>query len=120
MDTRFDLYLIKSRNSEKINKVLDELYDLTKDTKDLDIKVFINKGMLRDYRPGSIRLVGYFDNTLVDNLEPRTSSCRVSKDRAIGVELYGTNARLFDVNTIKHDIEKCMEFFNKLITKINQ
>lgn len=123
MDTRFDLYLIKDKNeSTKFNKVLDELYNLMKDVKDLGIKVyFTHDNDFRDYRPGSIRLVGYFDNEIFDTIDTYTSFCRVSKDRLVGVELYSTNAKYghLTVDIIKNNIEKAIEFFNKLITKIN-
>lgn len=123
MDTRFDLYLIKDKNeSTKFNKVLDELYNLMKGIKDLGIKVyFTHDNDFRDYRPGSIRLVGYFDNNIFDNIDTFTSFCRVSKDRLVGVELYSTNAKYDHLNPdiIKNNIEKAIEFFDKLITKLN-
>lgn len=126
MNTRFDLYLItRDDGSTNFNIDLNYLKSIFKDDDDLTVKVFtgIGSSQYRDLHEGSIRLIGYFDNNIFknDNLNLTTTFCRVDTEKAIGVELFAHNANqdTLDKDEIILKIHSAINFFNKLITKIN-
>lgn len=118
MDSRFDLYLItRDDGSTNFNIDLNYLKSTFKDDEDLQVKTFIsNCNMYRDFQEGSIRLVGYFDDSIFKNdntLFGNTSFCRAGSNKTIGVELFAYNANnsVFDTEEVIERIMKCINFF---------
>lgn len=125
--SRYDLYIYQTADKViDVTKIINNKY-LNKE--DIEFKIVENcfNPDLRGNYPGTIQLIGYFDNS---NCIQKfyTTFTRVSLDKYIGVALYQTNVIAnklnhnylhIDTDTIIAEILNSIEFFNKLITKLN-
>lgn len=125
--TRFDLYIYQTADK------LVDVETITKDEKlnkeDIEFKIVENSFIpdLRGNYPGTIQLVGYFDN--FDCVQTvRTTFSRVGSDKTNGVVLFQTNVVANHINEHFLDMDthiliskilNSISYFNFIVNKLN-
>ena len=125
--TRFDLYIYQTPDR------LIDVKTITKDEKlnkeDIEFKIVENcfNPDLRGNYPGTIQLVGYFDNIdCVQNFH--TTFSRVGADKTNGVVLFQTNIVANNINGNFLYMDTCIlisrilnniSYFNLIVNKLN-
>ena len=127
--TRFDLYILEpNKDNKDFYLDLDKLvYNERLNNKDLNIKIFSNPENIdiRGNVPGTIQLVGYFDDYSFVQQSHRTGFSRVGNDKVNGVVLWQMN--ILQNKTFDSDIDGILDricdnisYFNCIIDKLNK